>query len=172
MGALDEASFERIVKACSACGGTSLELRAYLDRRFELMLGDPNDDGRWAYDGEKFIDGVYRVACTSCGKVAHESHVCPRCNAADALPAALDLPTRAMPPKRCPSCRATELTMLAFVPAVVVSAGGRPPPPKPLAELGDPGFHVISLVCEECGPIDEKDTCPICDAPGPLRERP
>src|SRR5207253_1566733 len=101
-----------------------------------------------------------------------DSHDCPRCHAGGALDRALATATRAMPPKRCPSCKATELTMLAFVPAVVTFAGGRPPPPKPLAELGDPGFHVIALVCDECGPIAAPDTCPICNGPGPLRERP
>jgi hypothetical protein len=173
MGVLDESTFDARVCACPACGAAKLELRAYLDRRVEVMLADPDDDGRWAHDGEKFIDGVYRITCAACGHVALDAPDCPRCHAPGALAAALASPSRLAVPKRCPTCRATELVVLAFAPAsVVYQHGTRPPPPRPLAELGEPGFHVAAIVCDACGPIAEAAGCPICAAPGPLRERP
>lgn len=172
MGVLTEAAFEPMVRACPACGAASLELRAYLDRHVAVMLGDPDDDGRWAHDGEKFIDGVYRVTCTACGHVALDAPDCPRCHAPGALAAALATPTRTMPPKRCPTCKATELVVVGFAPGVVVTGGGRPPPPRPLAALGEPGFHVDTIDCDTCGPIGSAPGCPICAGPGPLRERP
>ena len=42
-----------------------------------------------------------------------------------------------------------------------------------LAELGEMGVHVMSIACEDCGPVAEiADRCPLCDAAGPLRPRP
>jgi hypothetical protein len=172
MGRLDEAAFTELVRGCPACGAAALEIASYLDRRVDVMLGDPNDDGRWAHDGEKFIDGVYRVTCTACGRALLDAPECPRCHAPGGLAAALAAPTRAMPPKRCPTCRATELVVDALVPAVVAYTGGRPPPPRPLASLGDAGYHVVAITCDACGPLHDADGCPLCLAPGPLRERP
>ena len=64
MGQLDETRFDAVVRAgCPACGGTTLDIRSFLDRRLLMMLGDPNDDGRWVHDGEKFVDGTYRIVC-------------------------------------------------------------------------------------------------------------
>ena len=172
MGRLDEPTFTELLRGCAECGGTTLEIASYLDRRVAVMLGDPDDDGRWAHDGEKFIDGVYRVTCTACRHALVDAPECPRCHAPGGLAIALAAATRAMPPKRCPTCRATELLIEAMVPATVTYAAGRPPPPRALASLGDPGFHVVAITCDECGPIHTADDCPLCQAPGPLRERP
>jgi len=172
MGRLDEPAFTALVAACPACGVAALDLRSYLDRRVDVMLGDPNDDGRWVHDGEKFIDGTFHVVCAACGHVALDARECPRCHAADGLTRALAAPTRVMPPKRCPTCKGTELTVLAMVPGAVRYSGARVAPPRPLAELGEPGFHVVTITCEACGPIVAIETCPLCEAPGPLRERP
>ena len=171
MGQLDEARFAELVRACGACGAQAFEIRSVIDRKLAVMLGDPDDDGRWAHDGEKFVDGVYRIACAACGAVAFEDAACPRCHADGGLARALAAPTRAMPPKRCPTCRGTELMIDALVPAVAAYRGDRVAP-KPLAELGDPGWHVVAITCDECGPIVTAAGCPVCEAPGPLRERP
>jgi hypothetical protein len=172
MGRLDEPAFQEIVRACPACGGASLELDSYLDRRLEVMLGDPDDDGRWAHDGEKFVDGTYRVTCTACAHVVLDAHECPRCHAAGGLDRALGATMRATPPKRCPTCKGTELVVMAMTPATVRFSGSRPPPPRAKAGFGEPGFHVVTITCEECGPIFEAAGCPLCESPAPLRDRP
>lgn len=172
MGRLDEQTFTELVRGCPACGAAALAIASYLDRTIAVMLGDPDDDGRWAYDGEKFIDGVYRVSCTACDRVLVDAPECPRCHAPDGLAVALAASARALPPKRCPTCRATELMVDAMVPATVAYSGARPPPPRPLGALGDPGVHVVAITCNDCGPIHAAGGCPLCAAPGPLRERP
>ena len=67
MGQLDETRFDAVVRApCPACAGTTLEIRSFLDRRLLMMLGDPNDDGRWVHDepievGGKGVDTQVKV---------------------------------------------------------------------------------------------------------------
>ena len=81
MGQLDERGFAHHLQACRGCGGTSFDVATYLDRHVEVMLGDANNDGKWVHDGEKFVDGVYRIACATCGVEAFASDACPRCHA-------------------------------------------------------------------------------------------
>ena len=66
MGKLDEKSFEAAIAKCDKCGSAAFEVASYLDRQLTVMLGERNDDGRWTHDGEKFIDGVYRIRCIGC----------------------------------------------------------------------------------------------------------
>jgi hypothetical protein len=173
MGQLDETRFDAAIRAgCPACGGTALEIRSFIDRRLSLMLGDPNDDGRWVHDGEKFIDGTYQIACAGCGHVAFAHDDCPRCHAAAGLARALAEPSRIAIPKRCPSCKETELIALALIPASVRYSGGTAALPRALGELGDPGYHVVAFACESCDAAVVAPSCPLCDAPGPLRPRP
>jgi len=173
MGQLDETSFDAAVRAgCPACGGAALEIRSFIDRRLSIMLGDPNDDGRWVHDGEKFIDGTYRIACAGCGHVAVDDAACPRCHAAGGLARALGEPSRIAIPRRCPSCNETELVALALIAASVRYTGGTAALPRPLGELGDPGVHVVAYACESCDAAVVAQACPLCDAPGPLRQRP
>src|SRR5262249_658661 len=71
MGKLDEPAFSAILTAgCTACGHPTLEVSSFVDRSVAIMLGTPNDAGRWAYDGEKFVDGTYSVRCARCKHVA------------------------------------------------------------------------------------------------------
>ncbi len=173
MGQLDERTFEATVNAgCPACRGTTLEIRSFIDRRLKIMLADPNDDGEWAHDGEKFIDGTYRIACPTCAHVVFEHDMCPRCNAAGGLTRALGDTSRLTIPKRCPSCKETELLALALIPAVAKYAIGTPPKPTPLVDFGEPGYHVVAFACESCDAAVVAQTCPLCDGPGPLRPRP
>jgi len=173
MGQLDEPRFEAIVRAgCPACGGQALEIRSFLDRRVDIMLGDPNDDGRWVHDGEKFVDGTYRVTCAKCAHVAFHDDACPRCHAAGGLARALGDASRLQVPKRCASCKGTELIALALIPAKVRYSGGTAALPDPLVELGDAGYHVVAYACESCDAAVVAQACPLCDAPGPLRPRP
>ena len=173
MGRLDEPTFETTVqRGCPACAATTLEIRSFIDRRLLMMLADPNDAGRWVHDGEKFVDGTYRIACLRCAHVVFESDVCPRCNAEGGLPRALADRSRLEIPRRCPSCKEIELLALALVPAAASYGTGEPPKPKPLADFGDPGHHIVAYACESCDAAVVTQVCPLCDAPGPLRTRP
>src|SRR5438552_3440298 len=131
MGHLDEPSFARAISKCEKCGGIGFEISSYLDRHLSIMLGDPNGDGKWAYDGEKFIDGVYRVKCIGCNADAFSSPDCPRCHAPNALEAALASQSKLTAPKRCPTCKNTEVSIVAFAPAIAKTndASARPTTP-------------------------------------------
>jgi hypothetical protein len=173
MGQLDEARFDALVHAgCAACGGAALEIRSFLDRRIDVMLGDPNDDGKWVHDGEKFVDGTYGVVCVKCNHVAFADTACPRCHADGGVAKALAETSRMAVPRRCASCNETELIALALIPAKVRYSGGVAALPDPLVEYGDPGYHVVAYACESCDAAVVAKSCPLCDAPGPLRARP
>ncbi|HEY5949549.1 MAG TPA: hypothetical protein VIV40_28840 [Kofleriaceae bacterium] len=172
MGALGQDEFERLVQAgCSACGGRLMEINSFIDRSLVVMAAEPNNEGRWVHDGEKFVDGTYRIACASCSHVAFESDICPRCNAAGGLARALGEPSRLTVPKRCPKCNELELLALALVPATA-KYGGEAPKPKQLVDFGEPGYHIVGYACDGCDRAVVAETCALCDAPGPLRPRP
>lgn len=172
MGHLDEAAFARTLAACPHCHGTAFEVAAYLDRAQSLMLADPNGDGRWAYDGEKFIDGVYRVRCLTCRTDVFASDACPRCHADGALPAALTATSRLAAPKRCPKCQETEVSIVGFAPAIARVDAGKPGKPVASALYGDAGFHVIAMACDSCDWAQVAEGCPICGNANTLRHRP
>jgi hypothetical protein len=173
MGSLDQTAFDTVVRApCAACGATGVEIRSFIDRSLVVMAGDPNDAGRWVHDGEKFVDGTYRIACAACAHVAFASDVCPRCNAAGGLAAALDTPSRLVVPKRCPSCNELELLAVALIPSTARHGGGATPKPAPTVDYGDPGYHVVAYACDGCDHAVVAEACPLCAAPGPLRPRP
>ena len=75
-------------------------------------------------------------------------------------------------PKKCPACKELELIAIALVPSVTKYGGGGGPKPQPLVEYGEPGYHVVAFACESCDEAVVTQTCPLCDAPGPLRVRP
>jgi hypothetical protein len=173
MGHLDEKTFEATVNAgCPACHATTLDIRSFIDRRLQIMLAEPNNAGKWAHDGEKFIDGTYSITCASCKHVVFSSDICPRCNTAGGLARAVADTTRLVIPKRCPSCKETELLALALIPATAKYSPGVPPKPLPAADFGEPGYHVVVYACESCDAATVAQACPLCDAPGPLRPRP
>jgi len=173
MGQLDQATFDRVVRdACPTCGGTTVEIRSFIDRSLVVMAAEPNDAGRWAHDGEKFVDGTYHVACAGCGRAAFESADCPRCHAPGGLARALEAPSRLAVPKRCPKCNELELLAIALLPAAARYGGGEAPKPRPLADFGEPGYHVVAFACDACDHAVVAEGCPICGAPGPLRARP
>src|SRR3954471_3887526 len=111
MGALDQAHFDAFVRAgCPACKGPTLEIRSFIDRAIGMMAAEPTDAGRWVHDGEKFVDGTYRIACVACAHVVWQSDMCPRCNTEGKLQVALTTTSKLEPWKRCPQCN--ELSML------------------------------------------------------------
>ncbi|MDB4953833.1 MAG: hypothetical protein JWO36_1402 [Myxococcales bacterium] len=172
MGNLDEKTFETTIAHCTKCGAKALEVFTYIDRQISVMLGERNDDGRWTHDGEKFIDGVYRIKCIACSHDQYASHDCPRCHRAGGLADVVGKPSRLAVPKRCPSCKATELTLTGFAPATVRTGEAHKPSPRPTALFGDPGFHVAHIMCDGCDYVALAEGCPLCAGPGPLRTRP
>ena len=174
MGLLDEPALERLVSAgCSACGGAKLTFRTYVDGALPLMGGEPVGRLAWVYDGEKFVDGVYEVACAGCKQVIFAADVCPRCHAPGGLARALTTANRWPVPAACPSCDGEQVRYVAFVPARVDYEGKRAEKARTSIELQDDGFHGVRVDCRDCGTIAaQTDACPLCDAPGPLRARP
>ncbi len=173
MGHVTEQRFEELMRGCASCGSKALELATYVDRKVSVMYAQANNEGVWAYDGEKLIDGISRVSCLGCQAVAFASDDCPRCHAPGGLAAAAG-PSRLPIPKKCPGCGATEMTLIGMAPARVrtPAAGGRPPPPTPTATFGEDGFHVVAIACDDCEWASVVTGCALCDAPGPLRKRP
>jgi hypothetical protein len=172
MGKLDEAAFEKVIAACPCGGVASFEVHSFIDRQITVMLGERNDDGRWTHDGEKFIDGVYRVTCIACRRDAFTTEDCPRCHRPGGLADIVGHPSRLVVPKRCPECKGTELTVTGFAPAVVRTGAAKLPQPTATALFGDDGFHVAHVLCDGCDWVALAEGCPLCGGPGPLRERP
>jgi hypothetical protein len=175
MGLLDESGLDRLVDAgCPSCGANKgLVFRTYVDGILPLMTGEPVGPMAWAYDGEKFVDGVFEVSCAACKHVVFTADVCPRCNAAGGLAKALAATNAWAVPLRCPSCDDEEVRYVAFVPAKVQHDGKRAEKARTITEIHEPGFHGYRVDCRDCGTVAElRGKCPLCDAPGPLRPRP
>src|SRR6185369_2928911 len=142
MGALTEAGLDELIaRGCSACQSKRLSFRSYVDGRLPLAAGEPVGAITWVYDGEKFVDGVFEVSCSACGKSVFASDCCPRCNAAGALPTILATPNRWTVPVACPSCDGEEVRYVALVPARVNYQGKRADKARTPTELHEPGFH-------------------------------
>jgi hypothetical protein len=172
MGMLTVARLETLLSAgCSACAETSLRFRAYLDAGIPMMAAEPVGKLAWAYNGEKFVDGVFEIACSTCLALVFSSDACPRCHAPDGLATALDTENAYPAPKECPTCAGQEVRLLAFVPAKVVYEGKRGKAQTAI-EPHDPGFHGYRVDCKTCGIVAELvERCPLCGATGPLRPR-
>jgi RNA polymerase subunit RPABC4/transcription elongation factor Spt4 len=174
MGLLDEPGLARLIDAgCPTCGARKLTFAAYLDGLLPIMGGEPVGKLGWVYDGEKFVDGVYEVACAACKQVVFTADVCPRCHAPGGLARALATSNRWPVPAACPSCDDEQLRYVAFVPARVVYEGKRADKARTSTELHEDGFHGYRADCRDCGTVAELvDACPLCAAPAPLRARP
>ncbi len=174
MGLLSEAGLDEIVgTGCSACGGKRLALRSYVDGRVPLLGGDPVGAITWVHDGEKFVDGVFEVACADCKHVLFGADVCPRCHGAGGLATALATGNTWPVPATCPRCGLDEVNYRALVPVRTTYEGRRADKPRTTTELYDPGFHGLRVDCADCGTVAElSDRCPLCGAAAPLRERP
>jgi len=172
MGKLDETTFATTIATCTKCEARAFQVSSYIDRQTGVILGERNGDGRWTYDGEKLIDGVYRIRCIRCSDDAFTTRDCPRCHREGGLADVIGKPSRLTVPKRCPSCKGTEMTATAFAPATVRTGEGRPPSPTPTALLGDLGHHIALIMCDGCDWVAIAEGCPLCGGPGPLRARP
>ena len=174
MGLLDEPGLDRLVATgCGACGARKLVFSTVVDGSLPLMGGEPVGRITWIYDGEKFVDGVYHVACAGCQEVLFAADVCPRCHAAGGLAKALGTPNGWPVPAACPSCDEDQVRYLAMLPARVIYEDGRADKARPTVEAHEDGFHGYRVDCGDCGTVAERDdACPLCDAPAPLRVRP
>ena len=174
MGLLDAAALDRLLAdGCGKCHGKRLNFRTYVEGRLPIAGGEPNGAMVWAYKGETFLDGVFDVTCADCKHVVFHADDCPRCHRADALAAILATPNRFPVPKACPRCAIPDLRYLAMVPARVAYAGVRGEKARTATELYDAGFHGLSVDCAQCGRLAQvAESCPLCDAPGPIRPRP
>jgi hypothetical protein len=174
VGLLDEPGLDRLVGAgCPRCGAHDLTFRTYVDGLLPLLGAEPIGRLTWVYDGEKFVDGVYEVACSSCAEIVFAAEVCPRCHAPGGLARALGSPNRFPVPAHCPGCDGEEVRYIAFVPARVGYQGKRAEKARSSTELHEDGFHGARVDCRDCGTVAElTDRCPLCDAPAPLRARP
>lgn len=174
MGQLDKPSLDAILsRGCAACAATTLTFRAYVDGLIPLMGGEPVGKLKWVYDGEKFLDGIYEIACAGCGQVVFTSPDCPRCHAAGALAEALATENRYPVPDACPDCGDSEVRYIAFLPAKTTYEGKRADKAKTSVEMHDPGFHGYRVDCKVCGTVAELEgACPLCGAAGPIRARP
>jgi len=177
MGQLDEAALDRLVAAgCGACGGTTLTFETYVDGLIPFLGGEPVGRVTWAYDGEKFLDGVYAVTCAGCRQRLFDSDLCPRCHAPGGLARALGRPNQWAVPAACadPECGCEEIRYLAFLPARVSYQGKRADEARSSTEPHDDGFHGVRAECRACRRTiaERTDSCPLCASPGPLRARP
>lgn len=174
MGLLDEPALDRLAaEGCPACGATKLLFLTIVDGSLPLMGGEPVGRITWAYDGEKFVDGVYRVSCAACAHQVFAAEVCPRCHAPGGLGRALYTPNDWPVPPACPECGEEEVKYLALLPARVVYEGHRAERARSVIEAHDEGFHGYRVDCRGCGTVAERlDSCPLCAAPAPLRARP
>lgn len=173
MGLLDEPGLEALIgSACEGCASPKRVFHSYVDGIVPIMGGEPVNKVVWAYDGEKFVDGVFEVRCADCNRQQFVADVCPRCHAPGGLEKALGS-TNAWPvPTQCPECENEELRYVAMLPARVVYEGKRAEKARSSTELYDEGFHGQRVECKSCGPIARKKECPLCEAPPPLRVRP
>jgi hypothetical protein len=173
MGQLDKPALDAILARGCACGATTMLFRSYVDGLIPLMGGEPVGPLKWVYNGEKFLDGIYEIACAGCKAVVFASRDCPRCHAEGALEKALATENRYPVPMECPSCGSEEVRYIAFLPARASYQGKRAEKAKPGAEMHDPGFHGYRVDCKICGTVAALEgPCPLCDAEGPIRERP
>jgi RNA polymerase subunit RPABC4/transcription elongation factor Spt4 len=174
MGLFTEAKLLALVDAgCPACQSQKLIFQTYVDGRQRLLGGEPDGKITWAYKGETFIDGIFDIKCIACKHSIFSEAVCPRCHADGGLAKGLETENQNMIPKACPGCDAEEFWCVGFLPATVIYEGRRAEKAKTETEMYDAGFHAFHLSCKFCGFKEEKtEQCPICDAPGPLRERP
>src|SRR5262245_9482636 len=150
MGQLDETTFKKAIAGCVKCDRKAFLVSSYIDRQISVMLAERNDDGRWVHDGEKFIDGVYRIRCIGCSADAFATTACPPCHRERGLAEALGVESRVVVPRRGPQCKGTEMTLTGFAPATVRTGEGRPPSPTATALFPDAGFHIAVIMCDSC----------------------
>ncbi len=169
MGQLDDKTFGEKISGCANCDRKAFEVSSYITREIAVMLSEPNADGRWIHDEATFVSGVYRIRCLGCGTDAHATDACPRCDRPEGLAEALATSSRLSVPRMCPKCKIAALTVTASAPARVRTGAGQNTAPTPIARFGEPGFHVVQILCDACDWSLLAEGCPVCAGPATPR---
>jgi RNA polymerase subunit RPABC4/transcription elongation factor Spt4 len=161
---LSESAFAALVEAgCPSCGARKLSIEALLVERVPLLAGEVFGSPSWAYKGEDFVHGTYRIACHRCRTEIYSATACPRCGAPGGVARALERVSELPLPRACTSCGSEQLTAKAFAPACVFYEGKRADKPRPQAGPEEPGFHPFEVVCKVCDRgVEAKEPCPLC----------
>ncbi len=164
MGPLSEDAFTALVEAgCSACGSKKLTIEALVVEKVPLLGGEVFGSPSWAYKGEDFVRGTYRIECHGCKKVLLSTSACPRCAAEGGVERALGQENTFELLRACGRCRSELLTARAFAPALVTYEGKRAGKPRAQAGPGEPGFHAFEIECKEChAVVVKRGACPLC----------
>jgi RNA polymerase subunit RPABC4/transcription elongation factor Spt4 len=165
---LSEDAFSALVAAgCPSCGGKKLTIEALVAQRLPLLGGEVYGSPSWAYKGEDFVRGAYRIACHGCKKEIFVAGACPRCRAKGGVERALARENAFDLPKACEHCGSEQLTAKAFAPALVVYEGKRADKARSQAAPGEPGCHAYQRECKRChATVEQRDPCPLCGGSG------
>jgi RNA polymerase subunit RPABC4/transcription elongation factor Spt4 len=173
-GPLSEPTFAALVEAgCPTCSAKRVVIEALLVEKVPLLGGEVYGSPSWAYKGEDFVRGTYRVGCESCKSELFSASACPRCGAPGGVQRALEQESAFPLARACEHCGSEQLTAKAFASARVVYEGKRADKPRPQAAPEEPGFHAFQTECKVCQRVVEtRDPCPLCggDAHGGAAE--
>jgi RNA polymerase subunit RPABC4/transcription elongation factor Spt4 len=163
---LSEEAFTILVDAgCPACGSKKLAIEALVAQWLPLLAGEPFGAPSWGYKGEDLVRGTYRIACDGCKKELFTASECPRCGGAGGIARALERENAFPLPTACARCASEQLTVTAFVPAVVAYEGQRASKARARVGPDEPGFHATKAECKGCHDVTEPHGgCPVCAA--------
>lgn len=162
--ALSEAAFTELVEAgCSSCKSRRVVVESYVAQTLPLMGGEVYGSPSWGYKGEDLVRGTFRVTCKDCERELYTSTACPRCEAADALPRALETENAFPLAVSCTGCKSELLVATAYVPATVTYEGRRAEKARTQTAPEDPGFHAFRFECKSCRNVAARTSpCPLC----------
>lgn len=86
---LSEEAFAALTAAGCSCGGKRLAIEAYVLQSLPLLAGELFGAPSWAYKGEDFVHGAYRIACDGCKKELHVENACSKCGSPNGVVRAL-----------------------------------------------------------------------------------
>ena len=122
MGLLDEPGLDRLLDTgLRKVPRAQADVRTYVDGWLPIMGGEPVGRLTWVYDGEKFIDGVYEVACAGVqGEPVRGRRLSALPRRGRPAGARSGRPIAGRSRRACPSCDDEQLRYIAFVPARVI----------------------------------------------------
>jgi len=161
---LTEETFTALVDTgCLACKGKRLTVESYVAQKLPLLGGEVYGAPSWGYKGEELVRGTFRIACAGCEAELFASDDCPRCESPGGVTRALEADNTFPLPTSCTGCGSEQVTVLAYVPAVVVYEGKRGAKARTQTAPEDPGFHAYRAECKQCRNVAERrEPCPLC----------
>ena len=179
MGLLDEPGLDRLIAAGCACGSQTLLFRTYVDGVFPFVAAEPVGRVTWAYDGERFVDGVYRRHVRGLRRdpvFGGRVPAVPRARRSGTRAGHAQRVGRAARVRRPGLRRGGDQVRRLRPGARHATSSGRADKARTATEPHDDGFHGLRATCRGCGAVAVERTdagpCPLCEAPGPLRARP